>query len=357
MGSTFRFAVIGGGAISRTHVEQIRAIDGARVVAVVDVDEARARALGERAGAPWYTDYREVLRRDDVDIVTICTPSGTHGEIAIAAARAGKHVIVEKPLDVTLNKARQVVEVCRSEGVKLCVISQHRFDDATIRVREWLAQGKLGRPVLVEAAVNWYRPQSYYDRAPWAGTWAMDGGGVLMIQALHTIDVVQHLVGDVAEVSAYTATATHARIEVEDVAVVAVRFANGALGTIAATTSAYPQLPTRIEVFGTLGTAVIEDDLLQKLYCRDPASDEVPKEGVVNWAEQVGPGRKEWGLSHRRQFLDMLDAIANDREPVVNGEEGLKPMEVITAIYESARTGRPVTVAEVRAAAGITTGA
>ncbi len=350
MRSQFGFAIIGAGAISKTHAEQIRSLENARLVAVADVDEERARAFGERSEAEWYTDYRAVIERPDVDVVSIVTPSGTHGDIAMYAAKTGKHVIVEKPLDVTLEKARQVVEVCRAAGVKFGVISQHRFDEGTIQLKSEMDSGKLGKMVLVEAAVNWYRTQAYYDRADWAGTWAMDGGGVLMIQALHTIDVMQYLVGDIDGVSAYAATAAHDRIEVEDVAVVAVRFKSVALGTIAATTSADPEFPVRLEVFGTEGTGVIERNRLTHLFYRNGQVD--PKtEHIIDWAEsgdRIAAMQPQAENSHRRQFRDFIDAIMYDREPLVNGEEGLKPMEIIKAIYKSAKTGRSVTIEEIR---------
>lgn len=347
-----KFGLIGCGGISRIHQEQIRSIDDAKLVAVSDVSERNAKTLGEKIGVPWYTDYHEMLKRDDIDIVSIVTPSGTHGDIVIAAAQAGKHVIVEKPLDITMEKAQAAVAACRTEGVKLAVISQHRFDGSTQRVKQEISTGKFGKMVLGQAAVNWYRPQAYYDRAGWCGTWAMDGGGVLMIQALHTIDVLQYLMGPVESVYAHTATATHERIEVEDVAVATVKFKSGALGTITGTTCAYPGLSARVEIFGSLGTAVIDSDELTHLYFRDP-KEEGPMFGgtATNWAhEDVCEGspngsKPASGASHRLQFIDMMEAIRENREPCVNGEEALIPLEIILAIYESARTGQPVTLA------------
>ncbi|MFD1674038.1 Gfo/Idh/MocA family protein [Alicyclobacillus fodiniaquatilis] len=350
MTKEFRFALFGCGGISRVHREQIAKIDGARLVAVADISEANASAVAAKADVDWYTDYQAMLARDDIDIVNIVTPSATHADAIVAAARAGKHVIVEKPVDIAIDKAEFAIAACRKAGVKLAVVSQHRFDDSTIRVKREIDSGKFGKLFLGQAAVNWYRAQSYYDRAPWSGTWAMDGGGVLMIQALHTIDVLQYLMGPVKSVFAHTLTATHDRIEVEDVAVAAVTFANGAIGTISGTTSAYPGLSTRLELFGELGTAVIEDDKLKQLYFRDANEAGGMFGGVAaNWAADA---EVEPGQAHRRQFEDMLDAIREDREPLLNGEESLQVLKLILAMYKSAQTGEPVDLYETVAQHG-----
>jgi predicted dehydrogenase len=352
MSDEFRFAIIGCGVISKTHQEQIARIEGARLVAVADVVEEKAKSLAERAGADWYTDYRKMLKRDDIDIVNIVTPSGLHAEIAIAAAQAGKHVIVEKPMDITIEKAHSMIQACRDAGVKLSVISQHRFDSSTVRVKKDIENGKLGEMILGQAAVNWYRSQEYYDSGDWRGTWALDGGGALMNQSIHTIDLLQYLMGPVESVYAHTALLSHERIEVEDVAVATVKFKNGALGTIVGTTSAYPGMSARLELFGTHGSAVIENDRLTHLYYRDQAEQGAMYGGgqAVNLAVEEsssnGTGAADPAAisreSHRLQFLDMINAIREDREPLVNGEEGLKPLKIILAIYQSAKTGQPV---------------
>lgn len=341
MNNEVGFAVIGCGAVSRVHIEQIHRIDGARLVAVSDLVEQTARRVGESAGVDWYTDFNRLLNRDDIDAVTIATPSGTHADIIVAAARAGKHVLVEKPIDISIESAQRAIEACRKAGVKLGVVSQHRFDDATMEVKRRVQSGELGNMFLVHAAVNWYRPQAYYDRSEGAGTWAMDGGGVLMIQALHTMDVLQHLMGPVATVFAQTLTAAHQRIEVEDVAVATLVFENGAIGTLCATTGAYPGMSTRIEVFGRSGTAVIEDDQLMHLYVQTPSKPTGAIYGTVpNLAQGVRHG--ESGIAHRRQIEDLISAIREDREPAVNGEESLQVVQLILGMYESAKTGLAV---------------
>lgn len=351
MNKEFGFAIVGTGLISTTHYEQISAIEGAKVVAVYSRSEEKAKSLAEKAGADWYTDYQELLKRKEIDIVSIITPSGTHADMAIEAARAGKHVIVEKPMDISLEKAQKMIDVCREHRVKLSVISQHRFDASTMRIKADIDSGRFGKMVLGQAAVNWYRPQSYYDTSKWRGTIKMDGGGVLINQAIHTIDLFQYFMGKVESVYAHTAILAHEGIEVEDVAVATVKFKNGGLGTIVGTTAAYPGLSARLEIIGTNGTAVIENDQLLKHYLRNPnnesqainlASIDTYKKQERNHAS-VNPSSLD-GASHGLQFIDMINAIKEDREPLVNGEEGLKPLQIILAIYESARTGQSIQI-------------
>ena len=349
----FGFAIVGTGLISTTHSEQISAIEGAKVVAVYSRKEEKAKSLAEKAGADWYTDYQEMLKRKEIDIVSIITPSGTHADMAIEAARAGKHVIVEKPMDISLEKAQQMIDVCREHKVKLSVISQHRFDESAVKIKDDIDSGRFGNMVLGQASVNWYRPQSYYDTSKWRGTIEMDGGGVLINQAIHTIDLFQYFMGEVESVYAHTAILAHEGIEVEDVAVATVKFKNGGLGTIVATTAAYPGLSARLEIIGTNGTAVIENDQLIKHYLRNPnnESEAINLAGVQHHHggdhdhASVNPAALD-GASHRLQFIDMMNAIQEDREPLVNGEEGLKPLKIILAIYQSARTGQPVKIAD-----------
>jgi UDP-N-acetyl-2-amino-2-deoxyglucuronate dehydrogenase len=345
----FGFAIVGTGLISTTHYEQILAIEGAKVVAVYSRSEEKAKLLAEKTGADWYTDYQELLKRKEIDIVSIITPSGTHADMAIEAARAGKHVIVEKPMDISLEKAQQMIDVCRENHVKLSVISQHRFDASAVKIKADIDSGRFGKMVLGQVAVNWYRPQSYYDTSKWRGTMEMDGGGVLINQAIHTIDLFQYLMGEVESVYAHTAILAHEGIEVEDVAVTTVKFKNGGLGTIVGTTAAYPGLSARLEIIGTNGTAVIENDKLLKHYLRNLNNETEAVNlasvqhhlGGVHDHASVNPAALD-GASHRLQFIDMMNAIQEDKEPLVNGEEGLKPLKIILAIYQSARTGQPI---------------
>ena len=283
MEKIIRFALVGTGMISKIHSQELLNIQNAKITAVFSPVEKDAKSFAEKVGVAWYTDYNEMLKSQDIDIVSIITPSGTHADMAIEAARAGKHVIVEKPMDISLEKAQQMIDVCREHHVKLSVISQHRFDAPTVKIKGDIESGRFGKMVLGQAAVNWYRPQSYYDTSKWRGTLEMDGGGVLINQAIHTIDLFQYFMGEVESVYAHTAILAHERIEVEDVAVATVKFKNGALGTIVGTTAAYPGLSARLEIIGTTGTAVIENDQLMKHYLRNPNNETE----AINLAENL----------------------------------------------------------------------
>ncbi|MFY0759534.1 Gfo/Idh/MocA family oxidoreductase [Metabacillus dongyingensis] len=358
MTEKIRFGIIGCGVISDTHQSQIRDIEEAVLVAVADENPDKAKALADRADADWYVDYRELLKREDIDAVCILTPSGSHKTITLDAAKAGKHVICEKPIDTTLEKAYEMIDACKKANVKLSIISQHRFDSSTIEVKKAIDEDKFGKMILGQAAVNWYRSQEYYDSGDWRGTWKMDGGGALMNQSIHTIDLLQYLMGPVESVFAHAATLAHERIEVEDVAVATVKFQSGALGTIVGTTSAFPGLSARLEVFGTSGTAVIDNDKLTHFYLKEAAENLTDHYGVEvqnlvkSSDEAQGTGANDPGAisgnSHREQMLDMISAIKEDREPLVNGLEGIKPLEIIAAIYQSAKTGQPVSLASIR---------
>jgi len=342
-------ALIGCGVISRTHASQITELDGARLVAVADVIEEKAKKVAEEFSCDYYIDYHQMLQREDIDVVHVLTPSGMHADVAIDAARAGKHVISEKPMDITMEKARLMIEECNRANVKLGVISQHRFDDATVKLKEVIDEGKLGNIVIGNCAVNFYRSQGYYDSGEWRGTWALDGGGSLMNQSIHTIDLLQYLAGPIESIYAHTATLAHVRIEVEDAAVATVRFKSGAIGTIVGTTSAYPGLANRVEIFGTSGSAVIDDDELTHLYFKrkseegssygDGKAVNVANEYMSNFSANVTVSN-----SHGREIADFLDAIRDNREPLINGLEGMKPLEIILAIYQSAQTGQEITL-------------
>ncbi len=348
---TLGFAIVGCGVIGHKHAEEISHIADARLIAVADILPDRAREIAVQRNCADFVDYHNMVELPEVDIVTVCTPSGLHAEVAVAAARAGKHVIVEKPIDVNLEKANWMIEECKKAGVKLTVISQHRFDASTVRVKQDIEAGKLGRMILGEAAVNWFRSQGYYDSGEWRGTWALDGGGALMNQSIHTIDLLQYLMGPVEEIHAYADRLNHERIEVEDAAVAIVKFQNGGLGTIVGTTAAYPGLTARVEVFGTRGSAVIDADMLTHLYHQEVPVEgmkySVKAENLATTAKAAITGAADpaaLSSAHRLQFLDMMDAVRNHREPAVTGEEGRKPLEIILAIYTSARTGKRVTL-------------
>jgi predicted dehydrogenase len=282
-----------------------------------------------------------MLDREQLDVVNICTPSGLHGEPACLAMRSGRHVIVEKPMEITLEAIDAMLRVHEEAGVKLAVISQRRFDAAARRVYDLIQEGAIGRLVLGTAHIPLWRSQAYYDSAGWRGTWAFDGGGVLMNQGIHSIDLLQWLMGPVRRVTAYTDTLVH-QIETEDVAVAALRFASGALGAITATTGAYPGLATRIDVLGDKGSAIIERERLRHLHLARDDSQEVGPYGLQleESAEEDGPQAQEG--THAMQIADMIRAIREDGTPLVDGHAARKPVQIILAVYESARTGQEV---------------
>src|SRR6266516_993370 len=279
MTDTLRFGIIGCGVIGSTHAEAITNLPGAQFVAVAGITPINAQKLADMYNVTAYTNLQEILDRKELDVVNICTPSGNHREHACAAMRSGRHVIVEKPMEITLPAIDEMLRVQQEMGVKLAVISQHRFDPATLQVHALAKEQAFGQFVLGNAIVPWWRSQAYYDSGAWRGTWALDGGGILMNQSIHSIDLLQWVMGPVRSVYAYTDTLVH-KMETEDVAVAVLRFVNGALGTISATTGAYPGVTTRIEICGDKGSAVIEDDQLAFVHLARDEQGEIGAYGL-----------------------------------------------------------------------------
>jgi UDP-N-acetyl-2-amino-2-deoxyglucuronate dehydrogenase len=357
-----RFAIIGAGVIGRTHAACIRELEPrATLTLVVDEIPDRARELATAHNADHATSARAAFARDDVDAVAICTPSGRHAEFAVAALEAGRHVLVEKPIDVTMPAARRVADAAARASTTITVISQHRFDPSSQLVHQAVRDGRLGRITSGVASIAWWRSQDYYDSGDWRGSWALDGGGALMNQGIHTVDLLLWMLGEPVEVHAWTACLAHQRIEVEDTTVATVRFASGALGVIHSTTAAYPGLTARVQVHGDRGSAVIDGDRLTYFHGADfhaaagPADPPDYGAGAdANQAARVLPGQAPeptagsdpGALSdaHLRQYRDFLDAIAGGRQPMVTVGEAIAALAVVDAIYESARTGRPVPV-------------
>jgi UDP-N-acetyl-2-amino-2-deoxyglucuronate dehydrogenase len=338
--NALNFALVGCGVIAPCHARCITELDNARLVAVCDIVEAKARLLAETYPAEVYTDYRQLLHRDDIDIINVLTPSGYHAEVGIAAARAGKHVIVEKPMDVNLTRADALIEACQQAGVKLCCISQHRFDFAMQDLKQAITSGKLGTLNFSGSYTQWYRAQGYYDSGDWRGTWKLDGGGALMNQSIHYVDLLQYVMGPVEEVYALTAALAHVRIEVEDITVATVKFRSGALGVIEGMTLAYPGFCARLEVFGSDGGVIIENDQIKEWRLRsgEPYNRPLSEVQLIVGTTSADIGHH----AHRRQIADMMKAVWEDRQPLCNGPEGRKALEIVLAIYQSARTQKPV---------------
>jgi UDP-N-acetyl-2-amino-2-deoxyglucuronate dehydrogenase len=356
-----RFGILGCGVIGPHHAKAIAGLQSSELVAVADVVPELAEELAEEYRCAHYSSLEEMLSGVDLDAVCVCTPSGKHADGAVTALEAAKHVIIEKPIEVTLEAADRLIEVQRATGRRVAVVSQHRFDAATQAVHEALARGEFGRLTSGSADVRWWRSQAYYDSGGWRGTWESDGGGVLINQAIHSIDLLQWLMGQVVEVTSHTGLLAHERIEVEDTAVAILKFKNGALGSIVATTAAYPGLTTRIAVHGDRGSAIIDDDELTYFHAAGEGQEgeAYGAGGGENQAEEVmepygeagsGPGAGadpgSLSMSHRDQIQDFVEAVRDGREPLVNLQEGRKPLAIIQGIYESARTGGPVRIEE-----------
>jgi UDP-N-acetyl-2-amino-2-deoxyglucuronate dehydrogenase len=333
------FGIIGAGAISPLHIYGIDACEGARLAAIADVSEERARAIGQERDIPWYTDYHEMLADPDVDVVCILTPSGLRAPVCIDAARAGKHIVAEKPLEVTLEKVDSIITECDKAHVNLAVIFQIRFLPGVVAVHKAVAEGRLGKLILGDAYVKWHRAQDYYDSATWRGTWALDGGGALMNQGVHYVDLLQWMMGPVETITGHIDTLVRQRIEVEDTAVACLKFANGALGVIEACTSAKAGVPARLEIRGEKGTVVIEDGNVVTW-------DVEGEEGFVAESVDTGSGSTNpmaiTSLGHEAQIRDMVDAINEGRPPIVDGREARKAIEIISGVYRSSQTGMPI---------------
>ena len=349
MPEKLRFSILGCGVIGPVHAEAIASLPDAELISVVDIHPEKAQRLAGQYGATPYTQLQHMLDKEPVDVVIICAPSGLHGELACQVMRSGRHVIVEKPMEITREAIDEMLQVQQATGVKLAVISQHRFDKASLQVHNLVEEKAFGRLVLGNAIVPWWRSQEYYDSGDWRGTWKLDGGGVLMNQSIHSIDLLQWLMGPVKSVFGYTDTLVH-RMETEDVAVAILRFANGALGTIAAATGAYPGVTTRIEIFGDKGSAIIENDNLSFLHLARDDKEAISSYGVSPQVQNKVEGKSSTSQnpaalsasSHALQIADMIRAIREDGTPLVDGYKGRHPVEIILGIYESARTKKEV---------------
>jgi predicted dehydrogenase len=331
--------IVGCGIIGRNHADAILRHPRLRVAALVDPVLPASEALAEHIAAgseppARYPTLAGALAGTDADLVAICTPSGLHSGAAEEALAAGKHVLIEKPLEVSLPAARRIAELAAEAGKRgqVCsVVSQHRFDPAVAAVARSIVDGRLGRITSAVATVPWWRTQDYYDSAQWRGTWAFDGGGAVMNQGVHTVDLLVWLLGTPVEVFARTARLAHERIEVEDVAVATIRFGSGALAVFHATTGAYPGLPVRLQVHGTLGSAVVDGDRLSLF--PDPG-ESVPVED-------------DFVAGHLRQYADVVAAIEERRAAGITVHDGLMALAVVKSIYLSATLGTPVLVDDV----------
>jgi UDP-N-acetyl-2-amino-2-deoxyglucuronate dehydrogenase len=342
------FGIIGCGMIAGFHARAIADIRGAKLVACYDSFPSAADRLAEKVGCRPYHDLDAMLADPKVTIVTVGTPSGAHREPAVAAAKAGKHVIVEKPLEITLDRCDAIITACKKARVTLSAIFPSRFHDSCQELKRAVDDGRFGRLTLGDAYVKWFRPQSYYDSGAWRGTWELDGGGALMNQAIHSVDLLQWLMGPVVEIRAQTGLLAHQRIAVEDTAVATLRFASGALGVVEASTAAYPGYLKRIELHGDAGSAVMEEEDIIKWDFATAGRRDAAILKQMQGRHSTGGGASDPAAighhGHTRQFRDVLTAIDKGRQPAVNGPEGRKSVEIILGIYHAAETGKPVTL-------------
>ena len=335
-----RFGIIGTGVGANFCAEGISMIANAKVaklVAVTSRREERAKEFASKWNVDlWYTNYVEMLEKAPIDAVIINTPHYLHYPMALDAIRAGKHTLVDKPMTINLREADDLIKEAKKKDVKLGVILQSRFDPTIRKVKEAVDEGRFGRIILGEASIKWFRTQEYYEKSSWRGRWATEGGGTLINQAIHTIDLLLWIMGRPKYLWAQIDTVAH-NIEVEDLAVAAIRFKNDALGIIEGSTATYPGLPTRLEIHGTKGTATIEGEALKRwsVLGEEEILEEKTKEGLKSWARpELVPA-----TNHAALVRDFAEAILNDRKPFVDGAEGRRSLEVIMAIYESGRSG------------------
>lgn len=347
-----RFGIIGTGNIAAFHAAAIGAAKNSVLTAVCGISLEQAKAFGEKYGVSGESDLQTFLAREDVDAVTIATPSGLHADVAIPSARAGKHILCEKPLEINLERVTRIIQACEENKVLLACVFQSRLNKNIQHIRRAIDAGRFGRLVLANIQIKWFRSQTYYDNGQWRGTWSLDGGGALMNQGIHLVDLLVHLAGRPESVHAYTGTLTHTGIEVEDTVVAAIRFKNGAMGTIEASTSCAPGFPRRLEISGEKGSVVMEDDCLTRWEFIEPqpGDDAVRADGMKGDGLQSGATDPN-AISHeghRRLIEDLAEAIHEGREPAIPGREGLLAVELISGIYESSKTGQPYNFGEIK---------
>ncbi len=331
---TFHVGLIGGGNISETHARAARAIPGVEIAAVYGTDSDKVQKLCREHGGTPYTDFAAFVAHRPMEVVVIGSPSGLHASQGIAAAKQGLHVLTEKPIDVSTSRADELIQAARQSGVKLGVIFQDRMKPHIRQLKGWIDRGLLGKPLLVDARVKWYRPPEYYAKSRWRGTLALDGGGALMNQGIHTIDLILWLLGNVSRVQARVATQLHS-IESEDTATAILEFASGALGLFHATTAAYPGYPRRVEISGTEGTVVLEHDRITAVDLRN-----APAEGAKFAERDENQSGSSAVVSdfrgHQTVIEDFLCAVHKNTAPACDGREGRRSLALVEAIYRAA---------------------
>lgn len=339
-----KIAVVGCGRISKNHFEAILKLNPQfELVGVCDTVQDRADTASNLYNAPVYYDYSELLKNSGADLVSLCTPSGIHPEQAIAAAKAGVHVVSEKPMGVRLEDALEMVSCCEEAGVKLFVVKQNRLNATVQKLKQAIDSGRFGKLYMITSNVFWTRPQEYYDMAPWRGTWKHDGGA-FMNQASHYVDLLQYLFGPVESVHSFTGTLER-NIEAEDSGVVNLKWSNGALGSMNVTMLTYPKnLEGSITVLGEKGTARIGGTALNKVEVWDFKEPVESDKGVFDSSYETA---SVYGFGHFNYYENVADVLLNNATPVTDGDEGLRSLRLLCSIYKSARENKPVRLDEL----------
>lgn len=339
MGAVFRFGIWGCGLISKFHADAIGQIAGAAVSGAYDVNTSAMERFCQTYGAEGYSDQQSFTASEKIDAICICLPSGLHYDAAMACIRNKKHVVIEKPITLNVRQANAIIAAAEENGVQVCVISQLRYTQAVAEIKKVIEAGKLGRITLANAIMKYYREPAYYAGSSWRGTWAMDGGGALMNQGIHGVDLLQYLMGPVTAVSAVAKTLLH-NIQTEDTLTAVVEYGCGAIGTIQATTSVYPGYSRRIEICGTKGSITLCEDTIA-VWDVPGVENPVPENLGMKNASFAKPDGMDCML-HARQLEDFVASIWQNTPVWVNATEGKKSVEIICAIYESAKTGKKV---------------
>lgn len=329
------FGVIGYGFIGVTHAQVIACVENAYLAAIADSDKEKTEQAAARWNCKTYRDYHDMLEDPEVQAVAVCLPSGLHSQVTIEAARAGKHVICEKPIDICVERAEEMVRVCRECGVEFSVIMQHRFDKAVMALKNALDTGQMGKLLWGASRTIWYRDETYFSN-PWRGTWEFDGGGALINQSIHYIDLLLYIFGKVKSVSGKCKTLLHTEIETEDVGIANIEFENGCLGTIEGSTASYPGLYAELAVFAENGTVIIRNDELLFYRMKSGINQEFEKIAAPEKANILHQDAAISMDSHQRQYQDFIQAVLENKRPSVTGKDALESLKVIKAIYKSA---------------------
>lgn len=336
------FGIIGAGMIARFHAQAIQSMKNCGLGGVFSEDQEGAVAFAKANNCKAFLSIEEMMADPSIDIVTIATPSGSHLEPALIAADAGKHIICEKPLEVTSERAQKMIRHCADRNVVLSGIFNRRFNPAVEELKKAVDLGRFGKLAICDAQIKWYRDQAYYDSAAWRGTWALDGGGALMNQSIHTIDQLLYFAGPVSRLTASTTTLSHTGIEVEDNAVAILEFENGARGAIQASTSCWSSTghPAEIQLCGTEGSVFLQDDQFRKWEFLKPLESDARVMETIMLEKKRGLGANDPSAidfkGHQLNFEDVVQAIDNGTSPTISGEEALKAIQLIEAIYQSA---------------------